>query len=129
MWLGVYSRISSAFWWIKHVTCNDLDATNPSFCPCDQSETFVELKVEDMSDGDGKVIMRMKKHGQLLHRHRFKKNGTRGFCFPRDTCVNAYINVKAPSRSGRYKIIRGGEVVLNETFDGQMKDSLKFNCE
>lgn len=115
--LGVYSKISSAFWWIRTIICNDVAAIKPGFCPCQQNENLVRVKAK--RNENGKVIFKIRNsRDKLIVRRGFKnKNGVKEFCLPQTECLSVVVDVKYGS-GGFYQVVRNGVKVFEQNLSG-----------
>lgn len=125
--IGVYARISSAFWWINKNICEDADAIKPSFCACNQSENYVQVSVWGLNDGEN-VIVRVKNQNVQIAKKVFRgKDGTKELCLPKELCL--YINVSSKSGEGQYKVKNFGKEIMKRDFNGKSFRSIKIGCK
>ena len=122
----MYAKISSAYWWIEDIVCNDDDADKASFCPCTKSETYIKFRAS-AKNGGGKAIFKIRKNGKIVGRKRFtKKNGSKGFCFPKDDCL--HLIASSQWGKGSYYVFQDGKKLINKSFDGKTLTKTSINC-
>ena len=125
--VGVYSRISSAFWWIRGNICTDADATKPSFCPCQQDESLLRFKARN--NLASKVVLKIRdSNKKLIKRKGFKnRNGMKEICIPKDECVTAVVNVPV-GEGGYYQLVYNGQYLLNQSMAWRSPKHFSLGC-
>lgn len=116
---GVYSRIHTAFDWIKETICSDEEAIKPSFCYCSNTENRLSINVRGTKESNGKLIFKIRNTGsrKIIGRKIFRnRNGRKDFCFDRNVCLNAFVITK--SGGGSYNVTLNGREYINDEFNG-----------